>query len=127
MLLSVVSTETSGPDADIQCSNGIIHVIDSVLLPPNPKPKKLLEVAAESGTFTKLVAGIEAAGLSSVIDGEGPFTVFAPTDEAVDKLPEDSESLLLDENRDKLEAILKYLGRCSSAYLSAATTRTPMA
>lgn len=95
-------------DADIDCSNGIIHVIDSVLLPPEPKPKTILQVASQAGSFSKLLAAIDAAGLSSTLDGEGPFTVFAPTDEAIDRLPENTVTALLNENRDQLKEILTY-------------------
>ena len=94
--------------ADIQCANGIIHVIDSVLLPPAPKQMSLLETAAAAGSFSKLLAALEATGLTYVLEGEGPFTVFAPTDAAVDALPEDTEELLKEENRGKLKDILTY-------------------
>ena len=100
--------EASLVNADIQCSNGIIHVIDAVLLPPVPKPKSILETAKEAGKFETLLAALEATGLVSALTADGPFTVFAPTDAAVGRLPESAESLLLEENREKLEGILKY-------------------
>ncbi len=98
---------------DIACSNGVIHVIDSVLLPPaetqTSMPKNIIETAVEAGSFNTLAAAIEAAGLVETLMGEGPFTVFAPTDEAFAKLPEGTvESLLKPENKDKLVAILTY-------------------
>lgn len=69
----------------------------------------ILETAAEAGNFTTLAAAIEAAGLVETLEGEGPFTVFAPTDEAFAALPEGTvESLLEEENRDQLTAILTY-------------------
>jgi uncharacterized surface protein with fasciclin (FAS1) repeats len=69
--------------------------------------KDIVEVAAEAGTFTTLLAAAEAAGLVDVLKSEGPFTVFAPTDEAFAKLPEGTvESLLA--NPDALRAILLY-------------------
>ena len=71
--------------------------------------KDIVETAASNGSFTTLVAALEAAGLEETLKGEGPFTVFAPTDEAFAKLPEGTvENLLLPENRDQLTAILTY-------------------
>ncbi|MDA1071958.1 MAG: fasciclin domain-containing protein [Proteobacteria bacterium] len=69
----------------------------------------IVEVAAADGRFTTLVAAIEAAGLVETLQGEGPFTVFAPTDEAFAALPEGTvEDLLKPENRDTLVAVLTY-------------------
>jgi len=69
----------------------------------------VVETAVEAGTFTTLVAAVEAAGLVETLSGEGPFTVFAPTDEAFAALPEGTvESLLMEENRDQLVSILTY-------------------
>ncbi len=95
-------------DADIACSNGVIHVIDSVLLPPAPA-NDIPSVAKRAGSFGTLLAAAEAAGLDSVLAGKGPFTVFAPTDEAFKALPEGTVSELLKaKNRDQLKAILTY-------------------
>ena len=69
----------------------------------------IVETAVEAGSFKTLVAAIKAADLVSVLKSEGPFTVFAPTDEAFAKLPAGTvESLLKEENRDQLVAILTY-------------------
>lgn len=69
----------------------------------------IVETAADAGSFNTLVAAVEAAGLVETLKGEGPFTVFAPTDEAFAKLPEGTvESLLKPENKDQLVAILTY-------------------
>lgn len=90
--------------ADIACSNGVIHVIDEVLL-----PKNIVEIAASNDSFSTLVAAVKAAGLAETLSGDGPFTVFAPTDEAFAKLPEGTvEDLLKPENKDKLVSILTY-------------------
>ncbi len=71
--------------------------------------KDIVDTAVEAGTFTTLVAAVEAAGLVETLKGEGPFTVFAPTDEAFAALPEGTvEELLLPENVDQLTAILTY-------------------
>lgn len=92
--------------ADIACSNGIIHVIDSVILPPS---KNLAETAIKDGHFKTLVAAAKAAGLVPALTGNKPLTVFAPTDEAFKKLPEGTVAdLLKPENKDKLASVLKY-------------------
>jgi len=69
----------------------------------------LVDTAVAAKDFQTLVAAVQAAGLVDVLKGEGPFTVFAPTDEAFSKLPEGTvEDLLKEENREKLAAILTY-------------------
>lgn len=69
--------------------------------------KDIVDTAVEAGTFTTLVAAVEAAGLVDVLKGEGPFTVFAPTDDAFAALPEGTvEGLLADP--EALAAILTY-------------------
>ena len=71
--------------------------------------KDIVDTAVDAGSFTTLVAAVQAAGLVDTLKGEGPFTVFAPTDEAFAALPEGTvESLLKPENKDKLIAILTY-------------------
>lgn len=91
---------------DIACSNGVIHVIDSVILPAD---KDIVDTAVAAGSFKTLAAALTAAGLVETLKGEGPFTVFAPTDEAFAKLPKGTvESLLLPENKEKLVAVLTY-------------------
>jgi transforming growth factor-beta-induced protein len=92
---------------DIKCKNGVIHVIDSVILPPTQKD--IVETAAAAGSFSTLLAAAKAAGLVDTLKGEGPFTVFAPTDEAFGKIPAATiQDLLKPENKDKLAAILTY-------------------
>jgi uncharacterized surface protein with fasciclin (FAS1) repeats len=71
--------------------------------------KDIVDTAVEAGSFTTLVAAVEAAGLVDTLKGEGPFTVFAPTDEAFAALPAGTvEDLLKPENIDQLTAILTY-------------------
>ena len=71
--------------------------------------KTIVSVAAGAGQFNTLVAAVKAAGLVDTRNGAGPFTVFAPTDEAFAKLPAGTvESLLKPENKEKLVAILTY-------------------
>lgn len=93
-------------DADIQCSNGIIHVIDSVILPPKSS-NDIVSVAKAAGGFNTLLTAVEAAGLTDALTGDQPVTVFAPTDKAFAALPKSTwEALLKPENRDQLIAIL---------------------
>ena len=69
----------------------------------------IVDTAVGAGSFTTLVAAVEAAGLVDTLKGEGPFTVFAPTDEAFAALPEGTvEELLKPENIDQLVAVLTY-------------------
>jgi len=98
---------------DIETSNGVIHVIDSVILPPADEEtmmeETIVDIAVADGRFTTLVAAVTAAELVDTLNGEGPFTVFAPTDDAFAALPEGTvESLLLPENKQALTDILLY-------------------
>ncbi|QDT01966.1 Immunogenic protein MPT70 precursor [Rubripirellula lacrimiformis] len=108
---------------DIDCDNGVIHVIDSVILPAD---KNIVQTAVGAGSFNTLVAAVKAAGLAETLSGDGPFTVFAPTDEAFAKLPAGTvESLLKPENKQKLVDILTYhvvAGRVYSGDAVAAKT-----
>ena len=71
--------------------------------------KNIVEVAVANGSFNTLVAAVQAAGLVDTLSGDGPFTVFAPTDEAFAKLPAGTvETLLKPENLAKLQGILTY-------------------
>ena len=91
---------------DIECSNGIIHVIDAVILPAG---ENIVQTAANAGQFKTLLAAATAAGLAETLATGGPFTVFAPTDEAFAKLGEETLATLLQpENKEKLAGILKY-------------------
>jgi uncharacterized surface protein with fasciclin (FAS1) repeats len=104
---------------DIECSNGIIHVVDSVMMPAT---SDVVGTAVDAGKFNTLATALKAAGLVEALQGEGPFTVFAPTDAAFAALPGGTvESLLKPENKHKLAAILKYhvvKGRVYSDQLS---------
>lgn len=72
-------------------------------------PADIVDTAIASKQFPTLVAAVQAAGLVDALKGEGPFTLFAPTEEAFKKLPKGTlESLLKPENKAKLAAILKY-------------------
>jgi uncharacterized surface protein with fasciclin (FAS1) repeats len=71
--------------------------------------KTIVETAASAGSFNTLVAAVKAADLVDTLNGTGPFTVFAPTDEAFAKLPDGTlDDLLKPENKEKLQSILTY-------------------
>lgn len=90
---------------DIVCSNGVIHIIDTVMMPATDN---IPTVADKAGSFKTLLAAAKAGGLVQTLKGEGPLTVFAPTDEAFAKLGNTVADLLKPENKDKLVSILTY-------------------
>lgn len=90
---------------DIVCSNGVIHIIDTVMMPATDN---IPTVADKAGSFKTLLAAAKAGGLVETLRGEGPLTVFAPTDEAFAKLGNTVADLLKPENKDKLVSILTY-------------------
>lgn len=115
--------------ADIEASNGVIHVIDTVILPPSivaaaaaaeeaaepvatPAPAEeladIVDTAVAAGSFNTLVAAVQAAGLVDALRGPGPFTVFAPTDDAFAKLPAGTIDALLADPTGDLTQILLY-------------------
>jgi len=107
--------------ADIEASNGVIHVIDTVILPPAEEAVteeaptemaapagNIAEVATAAGSFGTLLTAVEAAGLVDELTGEGPFTVFAPTDEAFAALPAGTLDTLLADPEGALRDILLY-------------------
>jgi len=86
--------------ATLLISTGLIATVSA---------KNLVEVAASSAEHTTLVSALTAAGLTETLGGEGPYTLFAPTNAAFEKLPPGTlESLLRPENKGKLVAILTY-------------------
>ena len=131
--------------ADIETSNGVIHVIDAVILPPSllaaaeevvaaeatPAPAEeaapeatpapveeaveaaapvadIVDTAVAAGSFNILVAAVQAAGLVDALKGDGPFTVFAPTDDAFAKIPQETIDGLLADPTGDLTQILLY-------------------
>lgn len=78
--------------ADVEATNGVIHIIDTVLVPSSFKldaeslPKTVVDIALSSSDFSMLVSLLQKADLVGALQGEGPFTVFAPTNEAFEKL-----------------------------------------
>jgi transforming growth factor-beta-induced protein len=90
--------------ADVLATNGVIHAIDTVILPPD-----VVEIAVGDGRFKTLVVALTAADLVAALKGPGPFTVFAPTDAAFAKLPPGTiDNLLKPENKPLLIKILTY-------------------
>ena len=96
-------------EADLGASNGIVHVIDSVLLPASVAPEvfDIPSELAKRGNFSTLLAAVEAAGLVETLQGEGPFTLFAPTDEAFAKVPTETLTGLLSDP-EQLSQVLLY-------------------
>jgi transforming growth factor-beta-induced protein len=97
--------------ANIQASNGIIHVIDTVLIPPLPS---ILEIAASTPALSTLVSAVQSAGLVGALSGNGPYTVFAPTNDAFGRLSSVPSG-------DALRTVLTYhvaSGRFSAAQLT---------
>lgn len=81
----------------------------ALALPAQTQDADIVDTAVSAGSFNTLVAAVQAAGLVDTLKGDGPFTVFAPTDEAFAALPEGTvETLLLPENKDQLVEILTY-------------------
>ncbi|MEM6783320.1 MAG: fasciclin domain-containing protein [Bacteroidota bacterium] len=127
--------------ADVMASNGVVHVIDGVLMPPmmagdadtmpsttvgggtpNPAMATVADLAAQTEALSTLKAAVDAAELGAALSADGPITVFAPTDDAFGALPEGTvESLVQPENQDALRGILTYhvvAGKLTAADLS---------
>ncbi|MEM8599425.1 MAG: fasciclin domain-containing protein [Bacteroidota bacterium] len=127
--------------ADVMASNGVVHVIDGVLMPPtmagdadtmpstsvgggtpNPATATIADLAAQTDALATLKAAVDAAELGAALSADGPMTVFAPTNDAFNALPEGTvESLVQPENQDALRGILTYhvvAGKLTAADLS---------
>ena len=94
--------------ADVQASNGVIHVIDKVLMPPPQPLGDIPTVATGTGVHTALVAALSQAGLVETLQGVGPFTVFAPTDAAFTAAGIDLSELTTEAGLATLTDILLY-------------------
>ena len=94
---------------DVQASNGVIHVIDAVLIPKAAAApaKNIVQTAIAAGQFKTLASLLTKAGLAGALQGKGPFTVFAPTDAAFAKVPKATLSALA-MDKAKLRAVLLY-------------------
>ncbi|MEM9884724.1 MAG: fasciclin domain-containing protein, partial [Bacteroidota bacterium] len=114
--------------ADILAENGVVHVIDAVLLPPPALPATVVDIIVESEIHTTLEVGVIAAGLADDLSGEGPFTVFAPTDDAFAALPDGVLDSLLADPNDLGEVLLYHVlnARVLSTDLSDGQTATTL-
>jgi uncharacterized surface protein with fasciclin (FAS1) repeats len=104
-------TLSSAADAGHRCrgSQATVVAFNNKAPKPSTDRKDIVDTAVGAGSFKTLAAALKAADLVDALKGKGPFTVFAPTDEAFAKLPAGTlDDLLKPENKEKLTAILKY-------------------
>jgi len=95
--------------ANIQASNGVVHVIDAILMPELPT-NTVFDIIANSEVHNTLEAAIVAAGLDETLASDGPFTVFAPTDDAFSLIPANViETLLADPTGDLTQILLNHV------------------
>jgi len=99
--------------ADVGASNGVVHIIDTVLIPTSvshPKPtENIVQIASGNKDLSTLVTALTAGKLVTALEGKGPFTVFAPSNEAFAKLPDSTLKRLLDpQNIKLLDSVLEY-------------------
>ena len=83
--------------ADLIADNGVVHVIDAVLLPPSPPSNSIYDIVSNSTDHTTLKTAIDACALDATLSGPGPFTLFAPTDAAFNLLPSGTLTALLND------------------------------
>ena len=100
---------------DLVADNGVVHVIDAVLIPP---AITVVDIIVNSSDHNTLEAAVIAADLAGTLSGEGPFTVFAPTDAAFDALPEGTVQALLEDPSGELTDILLYHAVAATALSS---------
>lgn len=91
--------------ADVAASNGVIHVIDKIMMPPS---QDIVGTAVAAGSFTKLAGALVATGLDKTLQGTGPFTVFAPTDAAFAAFEAKNPGVLASLTTAQLSDILLY-------------------
>lgn len=108
LTLAVAAVATVGPATAAECPLAAKKAVKAHVVKLAEK-KDIVDTAVGAEAFSTLVAAVKAAGLVETLKGDGPFTVFAPTNEAFAKLPEGTvETLLKPENKDKLIAVLTY-------------------
>src|SRR5687767_7520857 len=112
----------------IRASFATLALATVLVVPGRAADKDIVDTAVAAGSFKTLAAALQAAGLVETLKGDGPFTVFAPTDAAFAKLPAGTvENLLKPENREKLKAILTYhvvAGKVTAAQVTKLKTAT---
>merc|ERR1712037_76973 len=100
--------------ADVAASNGVVHIVDTVFMIPTPTTatppsQNIVQLAAATPSLSTLVTSLTAAKLVTALEGKGPFTVFAPDNNAFGKLPAATlTQLLAPQNIQQLQALLKY-------------------
>merc|ERR1711918_328610 len=104
---SVKINDATVTTANVAASNGVVHIIDTVLLPPSAPTQNIVQVAASTPDLSTLVYALGAATLIDTLKSTGPFTVFAPSNEAFAKLPKATLDSLL-KNKPKLVDVLTY-------------------
>merc|ERR1719440_2611822 len=96
----MINQQAKVTTADVDATNGVVHIIDTVLIPPSMQTtstsKNIVELAVGVEDLSTLVTALKAGNLVSALEATGPFTVFAPTNEAFAKVPKDQLALLLD-------------------------------
>merc|ERR1711990_740903 len=107
-----INTESQVVTPDVEATNGIVHIVNKVLVPPGfepPPDKDIVELAQATDDLSTLVQAVVAGGLVDTLKSTGPFTVFAPTNDAFGKLDAKLlDALLKPENKAKLAAVLTY-------------------
>jgi len=107
-----INTDSQVVTPDVEATNVIVHIINKVLVPPNlvlPVYQNIVELAQATGDLSTLVQAVVAADLVATLTSAGPFTVFAPTNDAFGALPAGLlDTLLKPENKAKLAAVLTY-------------------
>lgn len=107
-----INGDTEVVNPDLEASNGVVHGIDSVLLPTEFRVAlegpSLVEVAEQAGNFTTLIELAETAGLTTTLQFKGPYTAFAPTDAAFEELGQQVDLGAITSNTDLLALILTY-------------------
>ena len=119
----IVNGNSKVTTADIAATNGVVHLIDTVLMPTSNAPpiasKNIVQLAQGNAGLSTLVSALQAGELVSALQGKGPFTVFAPTNAAFRKLPKAALNRLLQpQNKDELVGILTYHVLSGSAVYS---------
>ncbi len=111
----VMVNQATVTTADVFASNGVIHVIDSIIVPPSAD---IVDTAVAAGSFTRLAGALTSTGLVDVLKGEGPFTVFAPTDAAFEAFEEANPGVLSSLSDEDLSNVLLY--HVANGYVGAA-------
>lgn len=128
LLVSLPASAKSCPGASASASPRLVAGAPTTTTATTANSATVVEIAASNSSFSTLVAAIKAAGLAETLSGKGPFTVFAPTNEAFAALPAGTvEELLKPENKAKLQKVLTYhvvAGEVTSAAIKPGQVKT---